>query len=329
MFSPPTVLDAQGLLDKAFHKASKVIAPKGRTRIERARNLAVAKVQTAADVLTSALDRYTKGFPSLDRIPPFYRELIDATVGVQALRKDLAAINWARTKVRELQKAYPRRIQHARNSEEIAGIRAEAFGRFSSVIKQVAKGLEGLREARFHLRHFPDIDPELPTIVVAGYPNVGKSEFMRAVSSGKPRVAPYPFTTKGVSVGHLEVRYQRYQVLDTPGLLDRPMEKRNPMERQAVAALAHVADLVVFLLDPSETSGYDLPAQLRLLDEVQTRFPAVPILVVENKCDILRAETDRPKMSALTGEGVKEILADAIRLATSPVPAAAPPVESG
>ena len=101
------------------------------------------------------------------------------------------------------------------------------------------------------------------------------------------------------------------------------------MERQAIAALAHLADLVVFLLDPSETCGYDLPAQLRLLDEVRTRFPEVPILVVENKCDILRAETDRPKVSALTGEGVKEILADAIRIATSRVPAAAPPLGSG
>ena len=329
MFNPPTVLDAQGLLDKAFHRASKATSSKGRNRIERGRNLAVAKIQTAADVLTSALERYTKGFPSLDRIPPFYRELIDATVGVLALRKNLAAINWARTKIRELQKAYPRRIQHAGSPQAIAGIRSEAFGRFSSVIKQIANALKGLQDARFHLRHFPDIDPELPTIVVAGYPNVGKSQFMRSVSSGKPRVAPYPFTTKGVSVGHLEIRYSRYQVLDTPGLLDRPMEKRNPMERQAIAALAHLADLVVFLLDPSETCGYDLPAQLRLLDEVRTRFPEVPILVVENKCDILRAETDRPKVSALTGEGVKEILADAIRLATSHVPAAAPPLGSG
>src|SRR3989304_2256971 len=72
-----------------------------------------------------------------------------------------------------------------------------------------------------------------------------------------------------------------------------------------------------------------LPPQLRRLDEVRTRFPEAPILVVENKCDILRAETDRPKVSALTGEGVKEILADAIRLPTSRVLAAAPPPGSG
>jgi len=329
VFEPPRVLEAQALLDKAFRRATKATTGKGRTREERTKNLAIAKVQAAGDVLATTLQTFIKGFPSLDQIPPFYRELIDATVGVASLRKNLAAVDWARKKSLELARGFARRIQAARGTTEIAAIRREAFGRFSSVINQIAENLVGLDAARRPLKDFPDIDPQAPTIVVAGYPNVGKSAFVARVSSAKPRVAPYPFTTKGVLVGHFDVGYTRCQILDTPGLLDRPMDKRNPMERQAIAALAHVAGAVVFLLDPSETCGYELAVQQNLLDTVRELFPAAQILVVENKADLRSSGLGRPSMSALTGVGVPEVLAEAVRSATSRAPAVVPPGRAG
>ena len=329
MYEVSTVLSAQGLIDKAFRRAGKATASKGRTRVERTRNLAVAKVQAAADVLTSTLESYIRGFPSLDRLPPFYRELIDATIGLQSLHTNLAAVDWARGKVRDLAKGVPRRIQAAAGATQVTTIRKAAFGRFASVVHQISKNLDALGAARGPLKDLPDIDPEVPTIVVAGYPNVGKSLFVRTVSTAKPRVAPYPFTTQGVAVGHFDVGYTRFQIIDTPGLLDRPMEKRNPMERQAVTALTHVADVIVFLLDPSETCGYELAAQQRLLDTVRDLFPDVPILVVENKADLRTTGLGRPAMSSLAGQGVKEVLDAAVRLATSRAPAAAPPLGSG
>ncbi|OGS49525.1 MAG: hypothetical protein A3K65_04605 [Euryarchaeota archaeon RBG_16_68_12] len=329
MYEPPTVLDAQGLLDKAFKKASKTSRTKGRNRLEKTKNLAIAKVQAAGDVLVSTLESYEKGFPSLDRIPPFYRELIDVTVGVQALHTNLAAAEWARGKVRDLTRQFARRIQATPKVTEVAVIRREAFGRFSSVIHQIAKNLEGLRAARAPLKNLPEIDPENPTIVVAGYPNVGKSLFVKAVSTAKPRIASYPFTTQGVLVGHFDVGYRRFQILDTPGLLDRPADRRNPMERQAISALSHVADAVLFLLDPSESCGYELASQMRLLDTVHELFPDIPILVVENKADLATTGLGRPAMSALTGKGVKEVLDEMVRLSTSPAPGAAPPPRAG
>ena len=329
MFEPPRVLNAQALLDKAFRKSTKATTGKGRTREERTKNLAIAKVQAAGDALASTLESYTKGFPSLDRIPPFYRELIEATVGVLLLRKHLAAADWARKKVLELERQFARRIQAARGATAVGAIRREAFGRYSSVVKQIAPNLEGLETSRRPLKNFPDIDPEAPTIVVAGYPNVGKSAFVGRVSTAKPRVAPYPFTTQGVFVGHFDVGYARFQILDTPGLLDRPMDQRNPMEKMAITALSHVADAVVFLLDPSETCGYDLSSQMRLLDTVRELFPETPTLIVENKSDLGTRGLGRPAMSTLTGSGVDKVLAEAVRLATSRVPAAAPPARAG
>src|SRR5207249_6908537 len=149
----------------------------------------------------------------------------------------------------------------------IGELRQQAYGRLSSVVKQVAPDLDALIEARRALRRIPQIDPDVPTIVVAGYPNVGKSSFVRAVSTGRPKIADYPFTTRRVSLGHVDRGLDRYQILDTPGLLDRPMEKRNMMERQAISALAHLADGVLFLLDATATCGDPLVAPIRLMGE--------------------------------------------------------------
>ncbi len=45
-------------------------------------------------------------------------------------------------------------------------------------------------------------------------------------------VQPYAFTTKSLFVGHTDYKYLRWQVIDTPGILDRPLEDRNTIEMQ-------------------------------------------------------------------------------------------------
>ncbi|NIU67002.1 MAG: GTP-binding protein, partial [Actinobacteria bacterium] len=103
---------------------------------------------------------------------------------------------------------------------------------------EVADDLDRVGAARNDLRDLPDIRPDEPTVVVAGYPNVGKSSFVNAVTRASNRVAEYPFTTTGVQIGHVERDRIRYQLVDTPGLLDRPPAERNAIERQAASALA-------------------------------------------------------------------------------------------
>ncbi len=322
MFDLPSILRADEVLDKALGRSAKATA-KGRDRADRARNLAIAKVQTAGQTIESTLHGYVKAFPTLDRLPPFYRELVDLLVDRDRLRKHLGAVDWAAGKAKELTREYARRIGRA-PIQDVPGLRKEATGRLSSVVRQVSGDLDALVEARIALRKVPSLDPELPTIVVAGYPNVGKSALVRAVSTGKPKVAAYPFTTQGVTVGHLERGYRRFQVLDTPGLLDRPMEKRNKIERQAIAALRHLATVVLFLLDPSETCGFPLDAQLRLLVSVREAFPEVPFVVLENKSDLGGAPAGHLRGSALTGEGLSELMAVLEETITSRGPGGGP-----
>jgi hypothetical protein len=52
-------------------------------------------------------------------------------------------------------------------------------------------------------------------------------------------------------------------VLDTPGILDRPLEERNTIEMQSITALAHLRAAVIYIIDLSEQCGYSLAQQVR------------------------------------------------------------------
>jgi len=147
-----------------------------------------------------------------------------------------------------------------------------------------------------------------------GLSNVGKSSFVALVSSAHPEIASYPFTTKGLAVGHFERNKIRYQVIDTPGLLDRPLEERNEIELQAISALKHVGKVMLYIIDPSETCGYTVEKQMHLLEEIRKEF-SLPLIVAANKTDItaMSGGVDM-SMSTLTGEGVEAVLEKLINL---------------
>ena len=76
----------------------------------------------------------------------------------------------------------------------------------------------------------PSIDPSTRTLLITGSPNAGKSSFVNAVTHANVEVQPYAFTTKSLFVGHTDYAYVRWQVIDTPGILDHPLEERNTIE---------------------------------------------------------------------------------------------------
>lgn len=152
-----------------------------------------------------------------------------------------------------------------------------------------AQSLTEITEIHKALRTIPVIHLHLPTIVLVGAPNVGKSSIVRAVSSGTPEVNDYPFTTRGVTIGHIfdPETGEKFQVMDTPGLLDRPDEERNEMERLTFASLAHLPTAVIFVIDPTGTAGVksSIQAQLNVRKYLKTRFPQRPWIDVLSKGD--------------------------------------------
>jgi len=303
MFKIPTIMTADELLDKAFKKAGKV-----ELKGQPASSEAQARVNSIADTLDSTLNKYVKAFPSLDQLDPFYSELVDLTIGIIHMRKALAGIDGCRKVVRMLSREYNTKLRRTDSKKDIQVLKNAFHGRVSSVVKGVGKELVFLNTARNRLKKLPTIDTSLPTAVIAGAPNVGKSALLRCLTNAKPKVAHFPFTTKDISIGHYTHRYLVYQFIDTPGLLDRELEDRNDIERRGVIALKHLADIVLLILDPTETCGYPLDYQLHLLEHLQEYFPELEFLVVENKSDLNMHRTEHMQVSALEGDGIDELM---------------------
>ena len=83
----------------------------------------------------------------------------------------------------------------------------------------------------------------------------------------------------------MDHRYLRWQVIDTPGILDHELEKRNVIEMQAVTALAHLPCAVLFFVDVSEQCGYTLEQQKSLYDSIRPLFADKQLVIVANKVD--------------------------------------------
>jgi len=270
---------------------------------------------TAANVVSDNLENVVTAWPDFDALDPFYRELADAVAsdeadaGVDALRQHLSEIGWAGRKVGEIRHEYEGRLSG--DTDTARKLRKQAFARIADVVEEVDDDLAAVGAARDDLRTLPDIRPDVPTIVVAGYPNVGKSSFVNSVTNASNETASYPFTTTEIRVGHFDVDRIRYQIVDTPGLLDRPPEERNDVESQAVSALEHLADCVLVLVDASETCGYQLSAQLALRDALAAQFD-VPVLTVCNKADQSRDVDADHYMSVTENDNVEGVLDAAV-----------------
>ncbi|HWH09060.1 MAG TPA: NOG1 family protein [Candidatus Thermoplasmatota archaeon] len=307
----PTIMTADEIIDSAFRRASRITVP-AKDPFPRLKQTEQARVRSVQNGIASTLQTYVKRFPSFDQLPPFYRELIDLTLDLDRVRKSLGALDWAWKRVNEVGDEAIVAMKKGQHAEQVLQPKQQAYGRISSLLHQVDGDLRFLDEVRQSLKKLPVIEMDVPTVVVAGYPNVGKSSLVRRVSTGTPEVAHYPFTTKGVVVGHFDHKHVRHQIIDTPGLLDRPLEERNPIELQALQALRHLADVIVFLVDPSEHCGYTLEAQLKLLEETRGAFPDAPLVVAESKADLKRAGVGEVSLSTETGEGVEALMALAI-----------------
>ena len=89
--------------------------------------------------------------------------------------------------------------------------------------------------------------------------------------------------------------------------MDRPLSKKNDIEKQAIAALTHLADIIIFVIDPTDTCGYSLNDQMNLLSQVKKMFTSSYFLIVENKVDLKKTDSNFLKISCNTYEGIEHL----------------------
>ena len=163
--------------------------------------------------------------------------------------------------------------------------------------RQFTRGEQGeQRKLEMELRVLADVG-------LLGMPNAGKSTFIRAVSSARPKVADYPFTTLHPNLGVVRVDTNRsYVVADIPGLIEGAAEGAGLGHQflrhlQRTHLLLHLVDIAPF------DDGTDPAAEVKALAaELKKYDPALarkPRWLVFNKADLLDAKEARKRAQAV------------------------------
>ena len=247
-------------------------------------------------------EEFLRTVPRIEELHPFYRTALEIIAGdLDRVKMCLGALKRGVTMARKAIIEYMTQIR-ANEEDQANLLMRRGFGRASSIMRARAECVSFLRRVFSEARKLKSVDPSLPTIIVAGPPNVGKSTLVSAISSAKPEVASYPFTTKEIHVGHIKLPDVTVQVIDTPGILDRPMSERNAIEKKAINAIINLQGIIVFLFDVSKGSIYPPKEQIDLFEEVSSLKRTVPVL---NKVDDVDEAVKSEVANYLKSKGLK------------------------
>ncbi|RYG65631.1 NOG1 family protein [archaeon] len=260
-------------------------------RITRIRAFYMRKVKFTQQTIDEKLGAMLQDFPRLDDIHPFYADLMNILYDRDHFKLALGQVNTAKNLISGVAKDYLRLMKYGDSLYRCKQLKRAALGRMCTILKKLKAAFGYLEEVRKHISRLPALDPNTRTLLLTGYPNVGKSSFMNKVTRADVEVQPYAFTTKALFVGHMDHRFLRWQVVDTPGILDRPLEERNTIEMQAITALAHLQCCVLYFLDISEQCGYPLDQQLKLFESIRPLFANKQVFIVANKIDVVPYES--------------------------------------
>jgi GTP-binding protein len=166
----------------------------------------------------------------------------------------------------------------------------------------------------------------LADVGIVGYPNVGKSSLVSAASAARPKIADYPFTTLEPVLGTVIVGHRSFVVAEIPGLI----AKASLGKGLGHDFLRHVVRtrILIHLLDGDSVSPIDdmiqVNNELSIFDSALIKKPQI---VVVNKVDLPQVRERMGEIrgifagvginvhfiSAFTGEGVSELMAEVLK----------------
>jgi nucleolar GTP-binding protein len=292
------------------------------------------KVKFTYSNIEEKINSIVTNFPKLDDIHPFYGDLINILYDKDHYKMALGYLHTAKNITEKISNDYVKLLKYADSLYRCKQLKVAALGRMATTLKKLSSSLNYLEEVRKHLGRLPSIDPNSRTLILTGFPNVGKSSFMNKITYAGSEVQPYPFTTQSIYAGHTYYKSVRWQVLDTPGVLDRPLEERNTIEMQAITAMAHLDACILYFIDISENCGYSIQQQVSLFTSIKPLFKNKPLVIILNKTDLKPySEVDSQdkemleslakehntylvQMSNETGNGVNDVKTSACEILT-------------
>ena len=281
-------------------------------KISRIRGFYTRKVKFTSETFAEKFQSILDGFPRLQDIHPFHKDLLNTLYDADHFRIALGQVSTAKRLIETVSRDYVRLLKYAQSLFQCKQLKRAALGRMATICKRLRDPLVYLEQVRQHLGRLPSIDPNTRTLLICGYPNVGKSSFLKSITRADVDVQPYAFTTKSLFVGHFDYKYLRFQAIDTPGILDHPLEEMNTIEMQSITAIAHLRSAILYFMDLSEQCGYSVQAQIQLFKSIKPLFANKLVFIVINKIDIMKPEDLHPDMQEelenLTKENNVEIL---------------------
>ncbi|EXJ90290.1 nucleolar GTP-binding protein [Capronia coronata CBS 617.96] len=295
-------------------------------KISRIRSFYTRKVKFTAETFSEKLQAILEGFPRLQDIHPFHKDLLNTLYDADHFKIALGTLSTAKRLIETVARDYVRLLKYAQSLFQCKSLKRAALGRMATICRRLKDPLVYLEQVRQHLGRLPAIDPNTRTLLICGYPNVGKSSFLKSVTRADVDVQPYAFTTKSLFVGHFDYKYLRFQAIDTPGILDHPLEEMNTIEMQSITAIAHLRSAILYFMDLSEQCGYSVSAQMALFNSIKPLFANKLVFIVINKTDVMKPEdldpetqqqlndlltqnsnTELLQLSCVTNEGVQEV----------------------
>ncbi|KAK1766730.1 nucleolar GTP-binding protein [Phialemonium atrogriseum] len=291
---------AQEFLDIVLSRTQRRLPTQIRAgfKISRIRAFYTRKVKFTQETFSEKLGSIQQSFPVLNDIAPFHRDLMNTLYDADHFKVALGQVSTAKHLIESISRDYVRLIKYGQSLFQCKQLKRAALGRMATILKRLKDPLLYLDQVRQHLGRLPSIDPNTRTLLICGYPNVGKSSFLRSVTRADVEVQPYAFTTKSLYVGHLDYKYLKFQCIDTPGLLDRPLDEMNTIEMQSITAIAHLRSAILYFMDLSEQCGYSVEAQINLYKSIKPLFSGKLVFIVINKIDIKRPEDLDPETQA-------------------------------
>lgn len=291
------------------------------------------KVKYTQETFCEKFQAILDGFPRLQDIHPFRKlsslpiewsmtdrwsildkDLMNTLYDADHFRIALGQISTAKHLVETISRDYVRLIKYAQSLFQCKQLKRAALGRMATICKRLKDPLIYLEQVRQHLARLPSIDPNTRTLLICGYPNVGKSSFLRSITRADVEVQPYAFTTKSLYVGHFDYKYLRFQAIDTPGILDHPLEEMNTIEMQSITAIAHLRSAILYFMDLSEQCGYSVTDQIKLFHSIKPLFANKLVFVVINKIDIKRPEDLDPETQEMLQSLLKQSNVEMLQL---------------